>query len=139
MRVAKFGLDDIPLQIVSPSVSDPTRAPAGHHTVKIEGTLPYGLKEGPRHWDNIKDQVAEKVFGTFAARGSQSDSGQGAREVPRKPARHRAHESRHVARQRAPRRPASFPSSRPYKMPIPGLYQTGACTAPGRIHHRNAG
>ncbi|MFY9852811.1 MAG: hypothetical protein WAK26_02910, partial [Terracidiphilus sp.] len=53
-------VEDTPLQIVSPSVSDPTRAPAGHHTVKIEGTMAYDLKDGgPKHWDNIKEQVAE--------------------------------------------------------------------------------
>src|SRR5665213_422653 len=55
-------VDDIPLQIVSPSVADPTRAPAGYHTVKIEGTMPYALKEGPRHWDKIRDEVAGRIF-----------------------------------------------------------------------------
>jgi phytoene dehydrogenase-like protein len=50
----KLNLDDLPLQVVCPSIADPTRAPAGHHTLKLEGNLPYALKEGPRHWDNIK-------------------------------------------------------------------------------------
>src|SRR5258708_37819313 len=50
------------LQIVSPSVADPSRAPAGCHTVKIESNLPYALKEGPKHWDNIKDQVADVLL-----------------------------------------------------------------------------
>jgi len=29
---------------------------------KIESNLPYGLKEGPKHWDNIKEQVAEALL-----------------------------------------------------------------------------
>ncbi|HSR05933.1 MAG TPA: NAD(P)/FAD-dependent oxidoreductase [Bryobacteraceae bacterium] len=122
--------DDIPLQIVSPSVSDPTRAPVGHHTVKIEGTLPYGLKEGPRHWDNIKDQVAEKVFGRLrrAAPNLTPDKVlakflESPLDIERmNPAMWRG--SAHHGDRRVPQ----FAS---YKMPIPGLYQTGACTAPG--------
>ena len=47
------------LLAVSPSIGDPTQAPPGHHTIKIIGMQPYDLKEGPPHWDNIKDQVAE--------------------------------------------------------------------------------
>src|SRR5580692_1712271 len=59
----EIDFNDLPgLQIVSPSVADPSRAPAGHHTVKIESNLPYGLKEGPKHWDNIKDQVADALL-----------------------------------------------------------------------------
>src|SRR5258708_403957 len=46
----EVNLDNPLLQIVSPSVVDPKRAPAGYHTVKIEGSLPYELKEGPEHW-----------------------------------------------------------------------------------------
>lgn len=122
--------DDIPLQIVSPSVSDPTRAPTGHHTVKIEGTLPYGLKEGPKHWDTIKDQVAEKVFGRLrrAAPNLTPDKVlakflESPLDIERmNPAMWRG--SAHHGDRRVPQ----FAS---YKMPIPGLYQTGACTAPG--------
>jgi len=122
--------DDIPLQIVSPSVSDPTRAPAGHHTVKIEGTLPYALKEGPKHWDNIKDEVAERVFGRLrsAAPNLTPDKVlakflESPLDIERmNPAMWRG--SAHHGDRRVPQ----FAS---YKMPIPGLYQTGACTAPG--------
>ena len=47
------------LLAVSPSIGDLTQAPPGHHTIKIIGTQPYHLKEGPAHWDNIKHEVAE--------------------------------------------------------------------------------
>lgn len=124
-------VDDIPLQIVSPSVGDPTRAPAGYHTVKIEGTLPYALKEGPRHWDNIRDQVAEKIFARLRrvapnltpdkilARFLESPL-----DIERmNPAMWRGSAHHGERRQLSP--------AASYKLPIPGLYQTGACTPPG--------
>jgi phytoene dehydrogenase-like protein len=123
-------LEDTPLQIVNPSVGDPSRAPAGFHTLKIEGTLPYALKEGPTHWDNIKDQVAETLVGRlrrvapnltkdkFLAQFLESPI-----DIERmNPAMWRG--SAHHGDRRLPQ----FAS---YRMPIPGLYQTGACTPPG--------
>ncbi|MBZ5699152.1 MAG: NAD(P)/FAD-dependent oxidoreductase [Acidobacteriia bacterium] len=123
-------LDDIPLQIVSPSVGDPSRAPAGCATVKIEGTLPYALKEGPGHWDNIKDQVADTLFGRLrrAAPNLTPDKIlakflESPLDIERmNPAMWRG--SAHHGDRRIPQ----FVS---YKMPISGLYQTGACTPPG--------
>src|SRR2546430_13107028 len=58
----ELNIEDYPLQIVHPSVFDPTRVPPGHGAVKIEGTIPYGLKEGPLHWDTIKDRVADQLL-----------------------------------------------------------------------------
>ena len=123
-------LDDTPLQIVNPSVGDPSRAPAGYHTVKIEGTLPYALKEGPTHWDAIKDQVAEKLLGrlrsvapNFTGEKILAKFLESPIDIERmNPAMWRG--SAHHGDRRLPQ----FAS---YKMPIPGLYQTGACTAPG--------
>lgn len=123
-------LEDMPLQIVSPSVGDPTRAPAGFHTVKIEGTMPYALKEGPQHWDIVKEEVAEVVFKrlTRAAPNFTPDKIVGKfiespLDIERmNPAMWRG--SAHHGDRR-------LPQFVPYKLPIPGLYQTGACTAPG--------
>jgi phytoene dehydrogenase-like protein len=123
-------VDDIPLQIVSPSVGDPTRAPAGYHTVKIEGTLPYALKEGPQHWDNIKEQVADRVFNRLrrVAPNLTPDKIlakflESPLDIERmNPAMWRG--SAHHGDRRLPQ----FVSQ---KMPIAGLYQTGACTPPG--------
>jgi beta-carotene ketolase (CrtO type) len=124
-------LEDIPLQIVNPSVGDPSRAPAGYHTVKIEGTMPYALKEGgPTHWDNIKDHVAETLFArlTRVAPNLTPDKIlskflESPLDIERmNPAMWRG--SAHHGDRRIPQ----FAS---YKMPIPGLYQTGACTPPG--------
>jgi phytoene dehydrogenase-like protein len=123
-------LEDMPLQIVSPSVADPTRAPAGYHTVKIEGTMPYALKEGPQHWDVIKEEVAATVFKrlTRVAPNFTPDKILGKflespLDIERmNPAMWRG--SAHHGDRR-------LPQFVPYKLPIAGLYQTGACTAPG--------
>jgi phytoene dehydrogenase-like protein len=67
-RALRFGYDDArgkvnleepPLQIITCSVADPTRAPAGMHTMKVLGWQPYELKEGPEHWDQIKNEVSD--------------------------------------------------------------------------------
>ena len=123
-------LEDTPLQIVSPSVGDPSRAPAGCATIKIEGALPYALKEGPGHWDNIKDQVADTLLGRLrrAAPNLTPDKIlakflESPLDIERmNPAMWRG--SVHAGDRR-------IPQLAPYKMPIPGLYQTGACTPPG--------
>jgi phytoene dehydrogenase-like protein len=122
--------EDMPLQIVSPSVADSTRAPAGYHTVKIEGTMPYALKEGPKHWDAIKEEVAATLFkrlGRLAPNLTPDKIVGKFLESPldierMNPAMWRG--SAHHGDRR-------LPQFVPYKLPIPGLYQTGACTAPG--------
>jgi phytoene dehydrogenase-like protein len=124
-------VEDTPLQIVSPSVGDPTRAPAGYHTVKIEGTLPYDLKEGgPEHWDQIKEQVAEACFNRLRRLAPNLTPDkvlakflESPIDIERmNPAMWRG--SVHAGDRR-------LPQMAPYKMPIAGLYQTGACTPPG--------
>jgi beta-carotene ketolase (CrtO type) len=123
-------VEDIPLQIVSPSVADASRAPAGYHTVKIESTLPYGLKEGPEHWDKIKEEVAAKIFARLGrlAPNLTPDKILGKfLESPidierMDPAMWRG--SVHHGDRR-------IPQFVEYRSPIPGLYQTGACTFPG--------
>lgn len=135
----EINLDDLPLQVVCPSIADPTRAPAGYHTLKLEGNLPYALKEGPQHWDNIKHQVAAEVFNHFRqfcpnltedkilGRFIQSPI-----DIERmNPAMWRGsvHGAAYGAAQSGDMRPV--PGWAEYRMPIPGLYQTGSCTAPG--------
>jgi beta-carotene ketolase (CrtO type) len=136
----EINLDEPPgLQIVCPSVADPSRAPAGYHTLKIESNLPYGLKEGPKHWDNIKDEVADSLFNHLRrfAPNLTSDKILGKfiespLDIERmNPAMWRG--SAHAGASN----PAQVGNMRPvpgwadYRMPVAGLYQTGACTAPG--------
>jgi phytoene dehydrogenase-like protein len=135
----ELNLDDLPLQVVCPSIADPTRAPAGHHTLKIEGNLPYALKEGPQHWDNIKDDVAAKIFDNFRKLCPNLTEDkilgkflQSPIDIERmNPAMWRGsvHGFAYGAAQVGDMRPA--PDWAGYRMPIPGLDQTGSCTAPG--------
>jgi phytoene dehydrogenase-like protein len=124
-------VEDTPLQIVSPSVGDPSRAPAGHHTLKIEGTLPYDLKDGgPKRWDEIKDQIAESCFNRLRRLAPNLTPDkvlakfiESPLDIERmNPAMWRG--SVHAGDRRLPQMAS-------HKMPIPGLYQTGACTPPG--------
>ncbi len=127
------------LQVVCPSVADPSRAPAGYHTLKIESNLPYTLKEGPKHWDNIKDQVADALLNhlrrfapnltpdKFLAKFIESPL-----DIERmNPSMWRGstHGGAMSPSQTGNMRPV--PGWANYRMPIAGLYQTGACTTPG--------
>lgn len=122
-------LDDLPLQIVCESVADPSRVPPGFASMKILGVLPYGLKEGPQHWDVIKSQVAESILRYFQqfAPNITADKVLGRfllspLDLERMdPAMWRG--SAHELDGRF--------GFAPYRTPIPGLYQTGSCTAPG--------
>jgi len=135
-----FDPDDPPgLQIVSPSVVDPSRAPAGYHTVKIESNLPYALKEGPKHWDNIKDQVADSLLNhlrKFAPNltpdkilGKFIESPLDIERMNPSMWRGSAHGGANIPAQSGNMRPV--PGWANYRMPVAGLYQTGSCTAPG--------
>ena len=135
----EVNLDDPPLQIVCPTVADPSRAPAGYHTLKLEGTLPYQLKEGPQHWDNIKEHVAESLF-NYLRRLSPNLTPdkilgkflESPLDIERmNPAMWRgsAHHGANNPAQSGANRPV--PGWAQYRMPIPGLYQTGGCTSPG--------
>jgi phytoene dehydrogenase-like protein len=135
----EINLDGLPLQIVCPSIADPTRAPAGMHTLKLEGNLPYALGEGPQHWDNIKDRVAADIFDYFRSFCPNMTEDkilgrfiQSPIDIERmNPAMWRGsvHAAAYGAAQSGDMRPV--PGWAEYRMPIPGLYQTGSCTAPG--------
>lgn len=125
----EVNLDDLPLQIVCESVADPSRVPPGSATMKIMGVLPYRLRAGPEHWDVIKDQVAESIRGYLQrfAPNMTADKVLGKfllspLDLERMdPAMWRG--SAHELDGRF--------GFAPYRTPIPGLYQTGSCTAPG--------
>ena len=135
----EVNLDDPPLQIVCPTVADPSRAPAGYHTLKLEGTLPYQLKEGPQHWDVIKEQVAESLFNNLRRLSPNLTPDKILAKFLESPLdiermnpamwRGSAHHGANNPAQSGANRPV--PGWSQYRMPIPGLYQTGACTPPG--------
>jgi len=134
-----LNLDDMWLQIVSPSVADPTRTPDGYHTVKILGNVPYALREGVEHWDEIRAEVTDAVLDylreyapTFTKDKVLASVFMSPRDIERmNPAfwRGSIHAGEYGPSQMGDLRPA--PGWSDYRMPIDGLYQTGACTKPG--------
>lgn len=132
-------LEDPPLLVVCSTVADPSRAPEGKHTLKVLGFQPYDLREGPQHWDNIKEEVSaanlaylrrfapnltdDKILATLVKSPLDLE-----RTNP-----HNWHGTCHggaqVPSQAAGLRPV--PGWAQHRMPIPGLYQTGATTHPG--------
>ena len=136
----EVNLNDPPgLQVVCPSVADPSRAPAGCHTLKIESNLPYGLKEGPKHWDNIKDEVADALLNHLRKFAPNLTSDKFLGKFIESPLdiermnpsmwRGSTHGGAMNPAQTGNMRPV--PGWSNYRMPIAGLYQTGASTNPG--------
>jgi len=132
-------VDDPPLLVVCSTVADPSRAPAGMHTIKVIGNQPYELKEGPEHWDAIKDQVSDanlNYLRRFAPNLTDDKILARIVESPLDLERmnpHNWHGTCHGGAQNAaqsgPLRPV--PGWAQHRMPIAGLYQTGATTYPG--------
>ena len=121
------------------TVTDPSRAPAGFHTLKLMSCQPYSMKEGPEHWDNIKKDVAAeqlKILRRYAPNLTEdkilAEFIQSPLDIERmNPAfwRGSVHAGAGGPGQSGAMRPMAGWAQ--YKMPIPGLYQTGSCTAPG--------
>jgi phytoene dehydrogenase-like protein len=147
-RALRFGYDDArgvvnlqdpPLQIICCTLADPTRAPAGMHTLKVVGWQPYALKEGPQHWDQIKSEVSDanlKFLRRFAPNLTDDKILARFIESPLDLERmnpHFWHGSAHAGAQSAAQSAAMrpMPGWAQHRMPIPGLYQTGATTHPG--------
>src|SRR5215469_2684906 len=128
-----------PLHVICCSLSDPTRAPAGMHTIKVVAYHPYKLKEGPQHWDAIKKQVSDanlRFVRRFSPNLTEDKILARTIESPLDLERmnpHNWHGSCHAGgsgpAQSGAMRPV--PGYAQHRMPIPGLYQTGATTHPG--------
>ena len=121
------------------TVVDPTRAPAGMHTVDFRSFAPFHLKEGPEHWDEIKEEAADRYL-NFLRRFAPTltDDKILARfcETPLDIWRRdpnfwhgNIHGGLMGPSQTGAMRPV--PGWGDYRMPIPGLYLTGASTHPG--------
>ena len=123
-------LDDLPLQVVHPGVYDTSRAPEGQCDLKIEGMMPYALREGAPHWDVIKSEVAARVLSRYLAHTTNLTSEKvigtylaSPLDIERKnPAMWRGG-VHHLDRR--------WGVSVPYRLSIAGLYQTGASTEGG--------
>ena len=133
-------LDRPPLLCISSSVVDATRAPVGHHTLKIVGFLPYELRDGgPERWDSVKDDVSDALLEHYL----RHTSGLAKRDIlalhvespldleRRNPHNYRGscHGGEQDLAQEGALRP--MPGWAGYRLPVAGLYQTGATTHPG--------
>jgi phytoene dehydrogenase-like protein len=138
-RDSVVATDDPVLLVLCPTVADPTRAPEGKHTVKVIGFQPYELPEGAERWDDIKEEVAESNLAHLRRYGPTLTPDAILGRAVKSPLdlerfnSHNWHGSCHGGdmgpAQSGGLRPA--PGWAEYRMPIPGLYQTGATTHPG--------
>ena len=131
---------------MQPSVADPTRAPAGMHTIRILGRQPWNLRKGgtstkigPERWDEVKEEVADAHLRIVQKNAPNlTDDKILARFITTPVDIERMNPSMwHGSCHGGTDGPAQAGAMRPvpgwaqYRMPIPGLYQTGGTTHPG--------
>jgi phytoene dehydrogenase-like protein len=131
--------DDPLLLVVCPTVADPSRAPAGRHTLKVIGFQPYELPEGADRWDEIKSRVSGENLACLRRYAPNLTDDTILATVIKSPLdleRFNAH-NWHGSCHGGDLGPAQSGKLRPvpgwaqHRLPIPGLYQTGATTHPG--------
>jgi phytoene dehydrogenase-like protein len=123
----------------APTVADPSRAPAGRHTVKLLGMQPYDPGGGPEAWEGLRTEIAgvhmahlrraapnlsaEKIIDELIVTPPELE-----RSNP-----HMWHGTFHGGDRSLANsgwlRPA--PGAAQHRLPIQGLYQTGGTTHPG--------
>jgi phytoene dehydrogenase-like protein len=132
-------LDDPVLLVLCPTVADPTRAPPGRHVLKVIGFQPYELPDGPQRWDEIKAEVAAAHFEhlrRYAPNLTAQTLLASVVDSPLDLERRNPH-NWHGSCHGGDMSPAQSGRLRPaagwaqHRLPIPGLYQTGATTHPG--------
>jgi phytoene dehydrogenase-like protein len=138
-RTGRIELDQPVFLALTPTVIDPTRAPAGQHTFKVVSFLPYELAEGPDRWDHIKKEVSDALFDRLSRVSSNlsrrivlAEHIDSPLDLERRNAanwRGSCHGGANSPDQSGYFRPVEGWSS--YRTPVAGLYQNGACTHPG--------
>jgi phytoene dehydrogenase-like protein len=123
----------------TPTVADPTRAPAGHHTVKILGMQPYDPGRGPEEWEQLRTEIAAGDLAHLRRAAPNLTDDKILAELIVSPVDleranpHMWHGTFHGGDRSLANsgalRPA--PDWAQHRMPIPGLYQTGGTTHPG--------
>jgi phytoene dehydrogenase-like protein len=122
-----------------PTVADPSRAPSGHHTLKILGMQPYDPGDGPQQWARLREEIAS-VHLEHLRRAAPNVVEETilAELVVSPPELERSNPHMwHGTFHGGDRSVANSGSLRPapgwaqHRMPIPGLYQTGGTTHPG--------
>jgi phytoene dehydrogenase-like protein len=137
--LGRVNIENPPLEITCCSTVDSTRAPAGMHTLRVLGFHPYDLKQGHEQWDELKEKVAESNLNymrRFAPNLTEDKILARFVESPVDLERmnpHNWHGSYHAGAADPSQSGALRPMAgwAQHRMPIPGLYQTGATTHPG--------
>jgi phytoene dehydrogenase-like protein len=139
VREGRLVRDGAWLLFPAPTVADPSRAPAGRHTVKILGMQPYDPGGGPERWAHLRDEIAAVHLGHLRRAAPNMVDATILAELIVSPVDlersnpHMWHGTFHGGDRSLANsgalRPA--PGWAQHRMPIPGLYQTGGTTHPG--------
>jgi len=123
----------------TPTLVDPSRAPAGHHTLKVLSAQPWDPDGDPANWEHLNAELEERNFELLAQAAPNLTRDKVLAQLAKSPVDiekanpHMWHGTIHGGDRgiafEGPNRPA--PGWAQHRMPIPGLYQTGATTHPG--------
>jgi phytoene dehydrogenase-like protein len=127
------------LQVLTPTVVDPSRAPPGKHVMKFEVLAPYALEGGAAQWDEIKRGYADRLLARVRQHAENLED---QNIIARRIVTPLDIEGRNINNvggscHGAAENYAQAGAMRPvpgwanHRTPIPGLYQTGALTHPG--------
>ncbi len=139
LRAGRF-IADVPwLLVATPTLADPGRAPSGGHTVKLLSQQVYDLPAGMPDWEAVKAEHAKRQLEHLrrAAPGFTDDvilarlvmSPADYERLNPHMVRGAFHGGDRGVAKTGPLRPV--PGWASHRMPIAGLYQTGATTHPG--------
>jgi phytoene dehydrogenase-like protein len=118
--------------VATPTLADPSRAPAGHHTVKLLAVQSYGFAER-------KDEAADRLLRRLAEVAPRFGEEAVVDRLVKAPEdieaanEHMVHGAYHGGDRSLVQSGAwrPMPGWAQHRMPIPGLYQTGGTTHPG--------
>jgi len=125
--------------VATPTLADPSRAPQGHHTVKIISFQAWKLPAGDTDWETAKGRQFDGQLAQLARVVPNLTREKILASLVRSPDDYEAanphmihgtiHGGAGDPAQSGPFRPV--PGWAQHRMPIPGLYQTGGTTHPG--------
>jgi phytoene dehydrogenase-like protein len=145
VRIGRDHRDGVPttesanILVATPSVVDPTRAPAGHHTVKFVTSASPASPPGTSSWDEARAAHAERLTATVRRAAPNLTDGVIVDRRVLTPADierwnpHMIKGTAHGGDRGLPFSGALRPAAgwAQHRMPLRGLYQTGGTTHPG--------
>ena len=139
LRAGRFVADVPWLLVATPTLADPARAPSGKHTVKLLSQQVYQLPAGMPGWDVVKARHAKRQIEHLRLSAPGFTDDVIFAQLVKSPADYKQlnpdmvhgafHGGDRGVAQTRPLRPV--PGWASHRMPMAGLYQTGATTHPG--------